>query len=414
VKTQVRVPKAFKELWTPSRYKIYYGGRGSAKSHSFARALLVKGYEKKLRILCAREIQRSISDSVHRLLSDLVISHGLTDIYEIQKSYIKGSNGSLFMFEGLRQNISKVKSLEGIDYCWIEEAEGISEDSWDIIIPTIRKENSEIWMSFNPQRDDDETFKRFLINTPSGAIVREVTYRDNPHFPEVLRLEMEECKQRNEAKYLHIWEGKPITNYDTLVYRWKDTVNEVKERIPYDPRLPLYCSWDFGVSDDTAIIWWQVAQLPKSSVYPEGVEIRIIDEYVANNQPAEHYKKIINSKPYRAIDHYCDPAGANRESDLTSWTMRLGFNFKWDHGWSIAEMVDRANDFMHAVRINREQCPKVWRMFRTWQWRLDRDGRIVLPAKPEHDEQSHPGTAFYYGIINRFPPVRRGGRVLIG
>jgi phage terminase large subunit len=403
----------FKDLGKASRYKVYYGGRGSGKSWQFARWLLIKAAQKPIRVLCAREIQRSIADSVHRLLTDQINALGLAHIFEAQVSYIKAKNGSVFLFEGLYSNVTKIKSMEGIDYCWVEEAESVTPQSWDLLIPTIRKPGSEIWISFNPQRDDDETYKRFVLSPPPDAIVKEVSYNDNPHFPEVLLREMEDCKARNYSKYMHIWEGKPITDYSSLVYRWRDDVNEAPAPIEYNPGLETYCSWDFGVSDDTAIIWWQVAQVPKSEQCPDGIMIYVIDEYISNNQPAEHYRRIVQDKPYRVRLHYCDPSGASRDSSLESWVSKLGFEFEYSSAWSIAEMVDRANDLMPVVRVNRQQCPRVWRMFRSWQYKTDKDGKMVLPPRPNHDEYSHPGTAFYYGLAFRFPPEDAGGRAYI-
>jgi phage terminase large subunit len=425
----VGIPKIFLPLAKPSRFKVCYGGRGSGKSVNIARLLLLKGAQQKLFILCAREIQKSVKNSVHKLLSDQIELLGLQSFYEIQNTEINGLNGTQFIFEGLFSNQAKIKSMQGVHICWVEEAENISCESWDLLVPTVREDNviektgipnsdifideSEIWVSFNPQRDDDETYKRFITNKKENCILLEVNHSDNPHFPEVLRKEMEECKKKEYTKYLHIWEGKPITNYDSLVYRWDDAINESKTKIPYNPLLSTYVSWDFGTRDDTAIIWWQVEKVPLSERHKNGVKITIIDEYIANGKDPNHYRAIVNSKPYNVEMHYCDPSGANRESDLSSWVDRLGFNFDYTSKYSIAEQVDRANEYMTAVTINREQCPKVFKMFRSWQWKTDNQGRLMLPPKPVHDEFSHAGTSWYYGIINRFPTKKKGGNVYV-
>ena len=144
------VPKIFKGLLQPARYKIYYGGRGGAKSWACARVLVLMAAKAQLRILCAREFQTSIADSVHKLLSDQVEALGLDDEYEIGRNYIRSRVGSEFLFKGIRHNIKEIKSTEGIDICWVEEAEAVSAESWDILIPTIRKEQSEIWITFYP------------------------------------------------------------------------------------------------------------------------------------------------------------------------------------------------------------------------------------------------------------------------
>jgi phage terminase large subunit len=147
-------PRKLSLLFRPSRYKVLHGGRGSGKSWGVARALLILAAQKPMRILCTREVQNSILESVHKLLSDQVETLGLSHFYEIQKTTIKGSNGSQFIFEGLRHNINSIKSMEGVDVCWVEEAEKVTDDSWRILIPTIRAPGSEIWVTFNPHLGD--------------------------------------------------------------------------------------------------------------------------------------------------------------------------------------------------------------------------------------------------------------------
>jgi phage terminase large subunit len=143
-------PEKLACLFKPNRYKVLYGGRGGAKSWGIARALLIMASNKPLRILCARELQMSIRDSVHKLLSDQIETLQLSGFYEIQNSSIKGLNGSEFSFAGLRSNVAQIKSYEGVDICWVEEAQTVSKGSWNVLIPTIRKDGSEIWVSFNP------------------------------------------------------------------------------------------------------------------------------------------------------------------------------------------------------------------------------------------------------------------------
>mgnify|MGYP000095936013 FL=1 len=147
-------------LFKPSRYKVLYGGRGGAKSWGVARALLIKAAQNPLRVLCAREFQTSIKDSVHKLLCDQIEALGLGTFYEITQTSIRGKNGSEFSFVGLKNNVANVKSYEGVDICWVEEAQTTSRMSWNVLIPTIRKEKSEIWITFNPELETDETYQR--------------------------------------------------------------------------------------------------------------------------------------------------------------------------------------------------------------------------------------------------------------
>ena len=180
-------PNKLDFLFEPHRYKVAYGGRGSGKSWSYARALLIKAANEAIRVLCAREIQKSIKQSVHTLLNDQIQALGLGAFYEVLEAEIRGLNGSTFSFTGLATNtVESIKSFEGCDVVWVEEAQTVSKKSWDILIPTIRKPNSEIWVSFNPNIDTDDTYTRFVVNPPENAKVVKVNYTDNPWFQEGL------------------------------------------------------------------------------------------------------------------------------------------------------------------------------------------------------------------------------------
>ncbi|EAB1499788.1 PBSX family phage terminase large subunit [Salmonella enterica] len=210
----------FRPFITPSRYKIAYGGRGSGKSWTFARLLVEIARRGFYRFLCARELQTSIADSVIQLITDTIEREGYLREFEIQRSYIRHlATGSLFMFYGIKNNPTKIKSLEGIDICWVEEAESVTKESWDILIPTIRNNGSEIWVSFNPKNILDETYQRFIVNPPADSIVLKVNWSDNPWFPDVLRQEMEECRERDEDLYRHIWEGEPVADTELAIIK---------------------------------------------------------------------------------------------------------------------------------------------------------------------------------------------------
>ena len=204
----IKFPDKLSPIFKPARYKVLYGGRGGAKSWGVARALLIMGAQNKIRWLCAREFQTSIKDSVHRLLSDQIEDLGLSDFYVIQKDGIFGRNGTEFGFQGLHHNITNLKSWEGADGCWVEEAHTVSDSSWNILIPTIRKKNSEIWMTMNPEFEDDATYKRFVSNPPKSAVLININWRDNPWFPEVLDQERLDLQERDPDAYDHVWEGK--------------------------------------------------------------------------------------------------------------------------------------------------------------------------------------------------------------
>lgn len=201
-----------------ARYKVAVGGRGSGKSINIGLSLIALSTQGRIRILCTRQFQTSIKDSVHKLLRDLIVDYGLEDIFEITQDTIRCTlTGSEFIFKGLKNNIGEIKSMQGINYCWIEEAESVTDESWDILIPTIREADSEIWVSFNPNMKSDATYQRFVVNKPDNCITKEINYCDNPFFPDVLREEMEACKALNYPKYEHIWLGVPNAEAGNLI-----------------------------------------------------------------------------------------------------------------------------------------------------------------------------------------------------
>src|SRR5882724_11269280 len=182
--TKIDFPSKLQFLFQAARYKVAHGGRGGAKSWGFARAILLIGVQRKIRVLCVRELQNSIQDSVHKLLKDQIEAMGLSGEYDVLQSVIKHKwNGTEINFEGIRNNVNKIKSYEGIDICWAEEADKITGSSWEILIPTIRKNGSEIWVTFNPNLETDATYQRFVVDPPEASIVVQINWRDNPWFP---------------------------------------------------------------------------------------------------------------------------------------------------------------------------------------------------------------------------------------
>lgn len=225
----VQLPGAFRFLWQekaddglPVRYRCAYGGRGSAKSMSFATALVLKGAQKRLKILCTREIQGSIKESVKAEIEDAIERCGLSAFYDILETEIRGRNGTEFVFVGLRRhNANAVKSMKGVDIAWVEEASAVSQSSIDTLDPTIRKPGSEIWFTWNPDEPTDPVdniFRNAVL--PPGTIVRQVNYDDNPWFGETpLLAKMEYDRGRDPDKYKHIWLGEYLKNSEARVFR---------------------------------------------------------------------------------------------------------------------------------------------------------------------------------------------------
>jgi phage terminase large subunit len=279
-------PDCLLPLFNPCRYKVMWGGRGSGKSWGVARALLLQCLKDPLRVLCAREIQRTVADSVHRLLADQVKSLGLDWFFTVQEASISGKNGSEFLFAGLRQqDAAKIKSFEGVDVAWVEEAQAVTKKSWDILIPTIRAEDSEIWVTFNPELDSDDTYQRFVVDPPPGAWVQKMTWADNPWFPEVLEQERISLLKRDKESHDHVWGGNCRTVVDGAIYA-REVMDMIEQRricnVPYDPMLKVHTVWDLGWNDQMSIgLVQKLASEVRIIEYIEDSH-RTIAEYVAN------------------------------------------------------------------------------------------------------------------------------------
>lgn len=230
---KILIPTAFRELYNDNyRYKLYHGGRGGAKSWSFAIVLLLMGIERPLRILCCREKQNSIRDSVHKLLKDLIDRYGLDDVYKVtNESIVNTDNGTEFIFKGLYRNATEIKSMEGIDICWGEEAQSFSEESLNLLVPTIRKEGSQIWFSYNRMLQDDPVHSKFAKNPSLKTFVKKVTWRDNPFFSSVQKADMLHCKETNYDLYNWIWEGEPIKQGEKCILSSADIRAAMNRRI---------------------------------------------------------------------------------------------------------------------------------------------------------------------------------------
>jgi phage terminase large subunit len=255
---EARFPPKLKFLFEPHRYKVAHGGRGSAKSWSFARALLIQGAERPLRIGCFREVQKSIKDSVHKLLGDQIEELGLGAFYEVLDTVIRGRNGTEFIFAGLAQHtVETIKSYEGLDRAWVEEGQAVSKRSWNVLRPTIRKHGSEIWCTYNPELETDATHELFVGDPPANAMVVELNYVDNPWFGGVLEDERAECERRAPKDYANIWLGKCKPAVAGAIYYEQIVEAESGKRIravPRDPALPVHRVWDLGFNDAMSII----------------------------------------------------------------------------------------------------------------------------------------------------------------
>lgn len=212
----------FRPFISAAPYKVAYGGRGSGKSYFFAELAVEVARRTKTVILCAREFQGSIKDSVHKLIQDTIARLGYNREFEIQRdTIIHLGTGTSFIFLGVKNNVTKVKSVQGVGICWVEEAEAVTAESWEVLLPSIRGDkNAEVWVSFNPKNILDDTYQRFIVSPPKGAIVIKANYSDNPHFHDTpLPEQMAECKRKDYDLYLHIWEGEPVADSDQAIIK---------------------------------------------------------------------------------------------------------------------------------------------------------------------------------------------------
>ena len=387
-----KFPGKLKFLFEPHRYKVAYGGRGSGKSWSYARALLMMGTEKPLRVLCTREIQKSIKQSVHTLLKDQIQALGLGEYYEVVENSIRGINGTEFNFAGLATNtVESIKSFEGVDIVWCEEAQNISKRSWDILIPTIRKPDSEIWVTFNPYMDTDDTYKRFIINKPSNARIEKVNYIDNPFFPEVLEIERTRCRNHNAEDYANIWEGDTKAAADGAIYH-----NEIRQAqesgrittVHPDALLKTHIVMDLGWNDSMAII---LCQRNLS-------EIRVIDYIEDDHRTLDSYSDQLKQLGHNWGTMYLPHDARNKDFKYGTSAEEIMQRLKWD-----TEVIPKANietgiklarmTFDRAY-FDQDKAKRLIECLKNYRRSINQSTQE--PQAPLHDEYSHGADAWRY------------------
>ncbi|MFV9686589.1 PBSX family phage terminase large subunit [Pantoea sp. KXB45] len=381
--TRLSFAPKFKPLFQPKRYKTFHGGRGGAKSWAAARALVIMAASKKLRILCTREVQNSIKDSVHKLLKDQIEMLGLNPWFRITNESITSASGSEFLFKGLRFDPLGIKSTEGVDICWVEEAQSVSSDSWAILIPTIRKEGSEIWVTFNPGEEQDPTYQRFIVNPPDDSITVEVNYYDNPYLPDTLRKEMEYCRRVDYEAYEHIWLGKPKSISDSVIFRNRYRV----EAFPDDLWLQadrLFFGADFGFAND-----------PSTLIRMFMIDTRLYIEYEAYgvgvelDEMPQFYDSIPDVRKWPV-------KGDNSRPETISYLARQGFSIDAAAKWkgSVEDGVTYLKGFEEI--IIHERCKHTADEFRHYSYKVDKKTGDILPIIV--DKFNHCIDAIRYGL----------------
>ena len=392
-------------LFEKSRYKVLYGGRGGAKSWGVARALLIKAAKEPLRILCAREFQTSIRDSVHKLLCDQIESLGLGSFYEITQTSIRGKNGSEFSFVGLKNNVANVKSYEGVSICWVEEAQTTSRLSWNVLIPTIRKPDSEIWITFNPELESDETYQRFVLHPPEDCIVQKINWSDNPWFPDTLRLEKDNLKLRDPEAYNVVWEGLCRQTVDGAVFAKEMQLAELDNRITkvnYDPTKPVHAIFDLGWSDATAIWFLQFVGMETRLIrYIEGNQ-QTMSEYLAKMQTFGYIYDTL-WLPHDSQNKTLAAAGMSIEDIVRA----AGYKTRVLDRVPIVDSINAARTVFRNMWFDRENCHDGLQCLRHYRYETDPETG-QFSKNPVHDQYSHGADAFrYIGLMISEPKSRR-------
>jgi phage terminase large subunit len=389
----IQFPSKLKPLFEPMRYKIMYGGRGGAKSWGVARALIIQAANEPLRILCAREVQKSMRDSVHRLLKDQINAMGYGHFFEVLDNEIRGKNGSLMLFAGLASHtVDSIKSFEGVDRAWIEEGHGVSKKSWDTLIPTIRKPGSEIWVTLNPDMDTDDTYVRFIAAPSDDTWLCEINWRDNPWFPAVLDAERQKAQRTDPDSYEHIWEGKPRRVAEGAIYRHEIDALFTDGRVmpvTYDPSLPVHTVWDLGWNDSMTITFVQRG--------PQ--DVRILDYIEDSHRTLDWYIAQIEKRPYRWGTDYLPHDGRTRNFQTgksTEEQLRLMgrrsvvvlAQTSIEEGIKAARLLFPRCYFDKLKTARLVECLK--------RYRRDIHTKTGQPTIPLHDEYSHGADNFRY------------------
>ena len=393
-----------RDIWKPYRYKVLYGGRGGVKSWTAADYHLIDGFQQPLRVLCAREVQKSIKESVHQLLADQITRLGLEDFYEVLSNEIRGKNGTKFSFTGLSSlTADSIKSYESYDRFWGEEANTLSRRSLDILIPTMRKSGSEIMLTLNPELDTDEVYSRFIETPRDDTLAIECSYHNNPWFPDVLENERQaflrqvELGKRRQADYEWIWEGKCKPSVDGAIY--PDEVAAVMKsgrlmNLPHDPQYKTYTVWDLGWNDSMVILFVQKV----------GSAVHIFDCIIDSHRTYDSYVQEIKDRGYGNIaTAYLPHDGKAKNAQTGKSPIQLlnALGLKADDKGvpdiGIKQGIEAARQMFPRVYFDKTRCTDLFNQLRRY-------ARVISPTTnepgtPKHDENSHGADAFRYVAV---------------
>lgn len=419
---RLTIPKKLGFLMESHPYKVAYGGRFGLKTRSFAKALLAKGAAKRIRWLCCREIMLSIKDSVHEELKGVIEAEGLGSFYDVLDNEIRGKNGTVIIFAGLHgHSVESIKSYANLDGCWVEEGQGVTKRSWTILIPTIRKTGAEIWVSFNPDMDTDDTWLRWVVNPLPDAIVVKTGWRDAAElgwFPASENAKRLHCQQFEPDDYENIWEGVPRSTVVGAIYSREvmAMIEDGRARpMPYDPRLPVHTIWDLGWNDAMSII---MVQKPVPSV------VNIINYLEDSQRTYAQYVTDLNRLPYLWGTDWLPHDGKNRDpksgksaqevlQGLGRKKVRLIGQGDVEDGIRLARMM-----FPRVYIDNTEKkrdtghlgCARLLECLKRYKRHVPKN--TLEPSTPVHDQYSH-GADAYRGLAMIVDQIRNEGERLV-
>lgn len=391
-------PKALPLISEKARFKVLYGGRGSCKSWSIARALICMALQRRRRILCCREFQNSIKESVLSLIKNQIDALEMSKHFIIGKYTIRCLNGSEFLFAGLRHNVQSIKSMESLDIAWIEEAQKVSRDSIEILTPTVRNADSEIWISFNPELETDEVYRRFIARDElQDAIVINMSWKDNRWWNDAMEKDRTDLLARDPARYANVWDGQVERFKNGAIYAAELEAAYNDNRIcnvPYDPMLPVYTAWDLGMLSSTAIWFAQVIR---------GGEVRLIDYYEASGEGFAHYASVLQQRGYVYDAHYAPHDISVREigtgKSRLEMAFGLGISFTTAPRYSLEDGINAVRALFPRIYIDKVRCaPGINSLARYVRAYNARMGEFT--ATPVTDQASHGADALRYLAIS--------------
>lgn len=393
---EIELPQKLDVLFQPARYKVIKGGRGSGKSWGVAIAMLIQGTAKPTRFLCTREVQKSIQQSVHQLLKDQIARLGLTSFYEVLQTTIRGKNGSEFFFAGLSDmTVDSIKSFEGVDVVWCEEAQTISDRSWSVLIPTVRKEGSEIWITYNPELESDPTHERFVLNTPPDCKVVEMNWSDNPWFPSTLDMERQHAQQTLKPEvYNWIWEGKCKPAVEGAIYFDEVSKAETEGRIrdvPADPLLKTHAVWDLGWNDKMSIVL----------VQKSASELRIVGYLEDSHRTLADYVAQLKAMPLNWGVHYLPHDGFAKDFKTGKSAQEileaLGCTVEKTPNMPIEDGIRAARLVFPRVYIDKTKAAGLIECLK--RYRRNISNKTGEAGSPLHDQYSHGADAWRYTCL---------------